>query len=158
MLSVRTIVVVLDELTRSAGVELMLLERIEVDGTRDLVDQIGGAVQTAGLTVVADGLYIVGLNVEGEPPVDLVGTYEVDAGLVKPCRPYDRLGVVMSDGQAERIFCIAALDRDVVGLHVPGTIVLGVRILGSGIRDLDAGVIPGRNHGGGAHPGAPRIL
>ena len=152
------VIVVLNVFSRPRSVKFVSLERFHCNGTRNLVDIICSAIGSAGLTVVANRLNVVSLDINAEPVSNLIAAHEIDARLVQSSRFYDRLSVVVANRETERIAFISALDGNVIRLHVAGTVILRERVLRPHVRHLHRGIPPCRNHSAGIQPGTPRVL
>ena len=146
VVGVRTVPVDVGHAAESGGVFVhgVLLQIGHPDAARQRRDVEGGAVQAAGLAVVAFGADIVGLDVEVQPLGGLQAGDEVHAGLVDGRGLDHGLVVVTAEGQAPGILLAATGDGDIVALSVACAIVLLVGIRFTLIDGALGAIPPGR--------------
>ena len=145
VVGVRAVPVAVGDLSQGGGVLVdgVLFQVGHPDAAREGRDVEGGAVQAAGLAVVAFRADVVGLHVEVQPLGGLQAGDEVHAGLVDSRGLDHGLVVVTAEGQAPGILLAAAGDGDIVALGVTGAVVFLVRIRFALIDSGLGGIPPG---------------
>ena len=143
------------------GIEPVLGEVGDPDVAGHREDAEGGTVRTAGLAVVTGRVHVVGLHVQLEPVGELVAGDEVHAGALDVGVLHHGVGVVVTEGETERVVLSAAGEGHVVALAVPGAVEFLPGILRADEGDLGGAVPPVVHGGGGAHfrtPGTGGLL
>ena len=139
----------------SGLIEPMLGEVGNTDAAGHGEEAVGRAVGATGLTVGTGGVHVVGFQIQFEPVRDLVAGNEVNAGTLDVGGAHHGVGVVVADGETERVVLVASGDGHVVALAAAGAIELRPRIGSTLIRNLGGAVPPVGHHGGGAHGRTP---